>query len=150
MGCKSTCMACCFIWEVEKWGFVYIFLDMVDYCMNNNGGHHFEFVHHKVSIHYMNKWKMKYAKFGKVGLRYHVKLSHINILQHAHWWARFCMKKHLDVSIPRTLFHMCKSRQFYPKPMWTILLQSTRMAVSKVASIWRIMVLNMSSTTQWH
>ena len=37
-----------------------------------------------------------------------------NILQRAHQWARFCTNKHLGATLPNTLFHMCKSGQFYP------------------------------------
>ena len=52
--------------------------------MRDNREKHFEFVHHNVIAIDMNKGKMKYTKFGKVGLNNHVSLSHSNILQSAH------------------------------------------------------------------
>ena len=64
-------------------------------------------------------------KFGKVGLKNHVSLSHSNILQKAHQWAQFCMEKYLGVSLLDTLFYMCKSGQFYPNSTWVIPLRST-------------------------
>ena len=93
---------------------LHTFLGMVGYCMKNNREEHFEFVHCNVYAEDMNVGHMEYAKFGNVGLNNHVNLSHSNILQHAHQWARFHVKQHLGVSLPGTLFHMCKSRQFIP------------------------------------
>lgn len=83
----------------------------------------------------MNEGKLECAKFGKVGLNNCVSLSHSNILQRAHQWARFCMKKQLGVTLPSTLFHMCKSSQFYPNPMGIISMMSTRMDVRRATSI---------------
>jgi hypothetical protein len=91
-----------------------MFMGMVGFCMKVNGEKHFEFVHHDVSAHDMNEGKMEYAKFGKVGFNNYVNLSHSNILQRAHQWTRFRMRKHLGVTFLGTLFHMCKSDQFYP------------------------------------
>lgn len=62
----------------------------------------------------MNECKLEYAKFGKVGLNNHVSLCDSNMLQSAHQWTCFCMKKHLGVALLDTLFHMCKSGQLYP------------------------------------
>lgn len=59
-----------------------------------------------LSVDDMNEGK-EYAKFGKMRLKNHVSLSHHNILQHAHQWAQFHMKKHLSVSLPKMFFHMC-------------------------------------------
>lgn len=50
------------------------------------------------------------------------------------------MQKHLVVSLLGTLFHMCKSGQFYPNLTWVILFKSIGMNVRRVASIWRIMM----------
>lgn len=86
--------------------------------MKDNGDNHFKFVHHIVSANDMNEAKMEYAKFGKVGLKNCVILSHNNILQRAHYLARFRMKKHPCVSLCKTLFHMCKSQQFYLSSTW--------------------------------
>ena len=63
---------------------LHTFLGMVGYYMKDNRIKHFEFVHHNVIAIDMNKGKMKYTKFGKVGLNNHVSLSHSNILQSAH------------------------------------------------------------------
>ena len=50
-----------------------------------------------------------------------------------------CMKKHLDVTKYGTLFHMCKSGQFYPNPTWFILSRSAGRDVQRVgASMWKI------------
>ena len=64
--------------------------------------------------------KMEYAKIGNAGPKNHVSLSYNNILQQAHQWTRFRMKKHLHVSLPWTMCHMCKSGQFYMNPTWVI------------------------------
>ena len=69
------------------------FKGIVGYCMKDNMEEHFEFVHHNVSTNDMNQGTMEYAKFGKVRLNNYVGLSHSNILQRAHQWACFCMKK---------------------------------------------------------
>lgn len=92
---------------------LHTFLAMVGYCMKDNGEEHFEFVHNNVSTHDMNEGKMEHAKFGRMGLNNHVGLSHSNVFQRAHQWARFCMKKHLGATLPAMLVHMCKSGQFY-------------------------------------
>lgn len=39
-----------------------------------------------------------------------------------------------------TLFHVCKSGQFFLNPMWIIPLRSNMMDVRRAASIWKIMV----------
>ena len=75
------------------------FLDMVGYCMKDNGEDCFEFVHHNVLGDDMNEGNMEYAKIGKVGLKNHVSLSHSNVLQRANQWAILCMKEHLGVSL---------------------------------------------------
>lgn len=62
----------------------------------------------------MNDGKLEHAKFRKVGLNNRLSLSHSNILQGAHQWARFCVKKCLVVTLAGNLFHMCKSLLFYP------------------------------------
>lgn len=111
---------------------------MVGYCMKDNGQDHFEFVHYNVFAEDRSEGKMKYTKFGKVGLKKCVSLSHNNILQCAHQWARSRMKKHLGVSPLGTLFHMCKSGLFYPNPTWVIPLQSAGMDVRRASSIWKI------------
>ena len=72
--------------------------------MKDNGHNQFEFVHHNVSADDMNEGKMEYAKFGRMGLKNLVSLSHNNILQCAHQWARFCMKKHVGDSLPGMFF----------------------------------------------
>jgi len=64
----------------------------------------------------LNDKKLEYAKFGKVCLNNHTSLSHSNILQRPNQWACFCTKKHLGATLPDTLFHMCKSGQFYLNP----------------------------------
>lgn len=66
----------------------------------------------------------------------HVSLSHNNVLQRAHQWAHFLMKKHLGVSLANTLFHICKSGQLYPNPTWVIPMRSMGMDVRKATSIW--------------
>jgi hypothetical protein len=63
---------------------LHTFLSMVDYYMKDNRGKHFEFAHHDVIADDTNEGKMKYAKFGKVGLNNHVSLLHNNVLQSAH------------------------------------------------------------------
>lgn len=106
---------------------LYTFLGMVGY---------FEFVHNNVSVEDMNDGKMEYAKFKKVrriGNNY-VSLSHSNVLQRAHQWAIFRMKKHLGVTFPRTLFHMCKSNQLCPNSTWVIPSRSACMDVKREAS----------------
>lgn len=59
---------------------LHTFLGMVGYCVKDNGQDQFEFVHHNMSADDMNVGKMEYTKFGKVGLKNHVSLSHNNIL----------------------------------------------------------------------
>jgi hypothetical protein len=46
-------------------------------------------LHYNISSENMNKEKMEYAKFGKVGLKSHVNLLHSNVLQRAHQWPGF-------------------------------------------------------------
>ena len=60
------------------------FLGMVGYCWKDNREEQFEFVHHNVLSDDMSDEKMEYAKFGKVGLKNRVKLSHSIILQRSH------------------------------------------------------------------
>jgi hypothetical protein len=43
--------------------------------------------------------------------------------------------KYLGVTLAGTLFHMCKSGQFYPNPTWVILLRFVD--VRRAASIWK-------------
>ena len=64
-------------------------------------------------------------------------LSHSNILQSAHQWGHFDMKKHLGATLPGTLYHMCKSG-FYPNLTCVIPLRSAGMDVRCVTSIWKI------------
>jgi hypothetical protein len=71
---------------------LHTFKGMIGYCMKNNREKHFEYVHHNVAND-MNG-KMEYTKFGKVGLNNRVSLSHSNVLQRAHQWTHFRMKKH--------------------------------------------------------
>lgn len=97
------------------------FKGMIWYCMKDNGGEHFEFVHHNVSADVMNEGKLECAKFGKVGLNNRLSLSHSNILQRTY----FCMKKQLGLTLPDILFHMCKSGQFYSNSTWVIPMTST-------------------------
>lgn len=80
---------------------LHTFKGMIGYSMKNNEEMHFEFVHHNVSANEMNNGKMEYTKFGKVGLNNHdhVNLPHSTVLQKAHQWARFCMKKHFGVTL---------------------------------------------------
>ena len=56
-------------------------------------------------------------------------LSYSKILQHTH---------QLVVDLLGTLFHMCKSGQFYPHLTWVIPLRFAGVNVSRVTSIWRI------------
>lgn len=109
--------------------------ELLGYCMKDNGKEHFEFVHHNVFAHDMNEGKMKYAKFGKVGLNNRVSLSNLNILQMDNQWARFRMKKHMGVNLPGTLFHKCKSGQFYPNPTWVIPMRLVGIDVRRATSI---------------
>lgn len=88
--------------------------------MKDNEEEHFEFVHHNVSAVDMNEGKMEHAKFRKVGFNNHASISNSNILQRVRQWGRFHMKKQLDVSLLMTFSHMCKNKQFYPKPTWVI------------------------------
>ena len=69
---------------------------------------------------------MEYVKFDKMGLNNHVSLSHSNIPQRAHQWARFHTKKHLGVTLANILYHMCKSGQLYPYPRWVISIEIRR------------------------
>jgi hypothetical protein len=55
----------------------------------------------------MNDGKLEYVKSRKVGVKNRVSVLHSNILQRAHQWARFCMKKHLGAILPSTLFVAC-------------------------------------------
>ena len=66
-----------------------------------------------VSADDLNEGKSEYARFGKVGLTVMWVSFIVTFLQMAHEWACFQMKKHLGVTLPNTLFHMCKSNQFY-------------------------------------
>ena len=43
-------------------------LGMVGYYKKDNKEKHFEFIHHNVYTNDMNKGKVEYAKFSKVGL----------------------------------------------------------------------------------
>lgn len=88
---------------------LHTFKGMVGYCMEDNGEEQFEFVHHNLTMKDMNDGKLEYVKFRKIGLNNRVCLSHSNILQRAHQWARFRMQKHLGVTLPITLYYMCKS-----------------------------------------
>lgn len=45
------------------------------------------------------------------------------------------MKKHLSVTLARTLYDTCKSGQFYPNPTWVIPLRLAGMDVRYAASI---------------
>ena len=94
-----------------------------------NGKEHFKFMHHNVLAKDINDGKMEFVKFRKVGLNDRVSPSHSNILQRAHQWAHFHMKKNSSISLAWTLFHMCKSGQFYPNPTQLILLRSMGMNV---------------------
>lgn len=49
-----------------------------------------------------NKDKIEYANFGKVGFNNHVSLSHNNILQRAHQWEHFYMRKNSGATLPDT------------------------------------------------
>lgn len=89
------------------------FLGMVGHCMKDSGEDCFEFAHHNVSFDDIIGGKLTYAKFGKVGFKNRVNLTHSHI-QRAYQWAKLCMKKHLGVSFLGTSFHMCKSGQYYP------------------------------------
>lgn len=97
-------------------------------------------MHHSVSAGDMNEGKMEYAKFEKVGLNNCVSLSQSNMLQRAHQRARFHIKKYLGATLDGTLFHLCKSGQFYSNLTLVILLRSTGMAIRRAASIWNIMM----------
>ena len=77
-------------------------------------------------------------KLKKVGLNNRVSLSHSNVLQQAHQWARFNMENNLGVTLAGTLYHMCKNGQFYPNPTWVIPLRSASMDARCAASIWDI------------
>ena len=77
---------------------------------------HFEFVHHNVSANDMSG-NMEHTKFGKVGLNNHVSLSHGNVLQRAHQWTHFRIKKHFGVTLARTLHHMSKSSPTWVNPL---------------------------------
>jgi hypothetical protein len=50
------------------------------------------------------------------------------------------MKKHLGVTLPNTMFYVCKSGQFHPNPTWGIAMGYVGMDVRKVALIWNIMM----------
>lgn len=103
---------------------LHTFLDMIGYCMKDNGKDRFEFVHHNVLGDDMNEGNMEYAKIGKISLKNHVSLSHGNILQRANQRARPCMKEHLGVSLHTVLFHMCESGQYYSNRTCVIPLRS--------------------------
>ena len=108
---------------------------MIGYCTKDNMEECFEFVHHNVYANDMNERKMEYAKSEKVGSNNHVSLSHRNILQMAHQWPRFLMKKCLGVTLPGTLYHMCKISQLYPNLTCVIPLRSASMDVRRVVFI---------------
>lgn len=63
---------------------LHTFGGMIGYCIKDNGEDHFEFLHYNMSEDDMNEENMKYAKFGKVKLKNHMRLSHSNILQRIH------------------------------------------------------------------
>ena len=92
-------------------------------------------MYHIVSPYDVNEVKMEYAVVGKVSFKNHVSFSDSNISQRAHQWPRVDVKKYLGVSLPGTLFYMCKSGHLNPNPMWVILLRSISMDVRRVASI---------------
>jgi hypothetical protein len=83
--------------------------------MKVNGEEHFEFLHHNIWADDMNEDKLEYKKFGKIGLNNCVGLSHSNILQMAHEWAQFCMKKIECYTTRNVVSHMKN---------WSILSQS--------------------------
>ena len=114
---------------------LHTFKGMLGYCMKDNGEAHFEFVHHNILADDMSDGKMEYENFGKVGLNNHMSPSHSNILQRAHQWSHFHMKKHLGATLPGTLYRMCKSDQFYSNLTWVIPLRSIGMDVRCVTSI---------------
>lgn len=86
-------------------------------------------MHYNVSVDDMNEGTLKYSKFGKVNLNNRVNLFHNDILQRAHLWARFHMRKCLDFMLAKALFHTCKSGEFYPNPTWVIPMQSIGMDI---------------------
>ena len=47
---------------------LHTFKGTVDYCMNDNGEEHFEYVHNNVSSQDMNECKLEYVKFMEIGL----------------------------------------------------------------------------------
>ena len=74
------------------------------------------FVHRNVLAKDSNHNKMKYAKFGKVGVNNRASISHSNNSQRARpQRAQLCMKKHLRVTLTNNSLHKCKNWQFYPK-----------------------------------
>lgn len=80
------------------------YLGMVGYCVKDSGEECFEFVHHNIYSDDMNREKLDYAKFGKVGVKNRVSLFHSNILQRSHLWTKSCMRKHLGVPLYGKLF----------------------------------------------
>lgn len=116
------------------------FKGMLGYCVEDNGEEHFGFVHHNVSAIVVNGGKMEYIKFGKVGLSNCVSMSHSNVFQRAHQWARFRMKKHLGATFVGTLFNLCKIGQLYHNPIRVIHLRLANIRVRRTTSIWKIMM----------
>lgn len=102
-------MACCLLQEEV----MQTFLGMVGYCVKDNGEECYEFVHHNISSDDMNREKLDYAKFGKVGAKNRVSLFHSNILQRSHLWTKFCMRKHLVVSLHGKLFICVKVKKLF-------------------------------------
>lgn len=92
-------------------------------------------MHHNVLAEDINDGKLEYAKVEKDSTNNCVSLSHNNIFQKAHQWASFRMKKRLGIIVPKTLFHMCKSGQFYMNSTRVSLLQSTSMNIGGVAFV---------------
>ena len=119
---------------------LHAFKGMIGYCMKDNGKEQFDFVHRNVSATDKNEGKLEYPKFAKVNLNNRVSLSHSDILQKARQWAHFQMTKHLDVTLPDTLFHICKSMQYYLDPTWVIPKRSIGMDVRRATYIRKIMM----------
>lgn len=65
-------------------------------------------------------WQGRSQESDRFVLQEHTSKGH----QRAHQWTKFCMKKHLDVCLAGTLFHVCKSGELYPYPTWVIPLKS--------------------------
>lgn len=121
---------------------------MIGYYTKDNKEEHLEFVHtfrgmigyHNVSMEDMNEGEINAVCEVWEGRFEQSCRSLSNILRRAHRWARFYMKTHLGVSLPGTLFHMCKSGQFHPNPTWVVPLRSVGMDVERATSIRKIMM----------